>query len=150
MLAIDTILAIAHHLLMFGLLAVLVMEMMLARPGLGGDRLARLGGLDLSYGSIAGLILVVGFARVFLGLKGPDYYFANVFFWLKIATFVLVGLLSVPPTRRILAWRARARVDAGYSPPAEEIAAVRRFMHYEAMAFAFIPVFAALMARYSG
>lgn len=150
MLAVDLILAIAHHLLMFALLAVLVMEMMLARPGLGPDRLARLGGLDLAYGATAGLLLAVGFARVFFGLKGPEYYFANVFFWLKIAAFLIVGLLSVPPTRRILAWRARARTEPGFSPPADEIAVVRRYMHIEAMVFVLIPVFAALMARYSG
>jgi putative membrane protein len=150
MLAIDLLLAIAHHLLMFALLAVLVMELMLARPGLVGERLARLGGLDLAYGAIAGLLLAVGFARVFFGLKAPEYYFANVFFWLKIAAFVLVGLLSVPPTRRIVAWRGQAKTNPSFSPPDAEIAGVRRYMHLEAMVFMLIPVFAALMARYSG
>jgi putative membrane protein len=150
MIAVDLVLAIAHHLLMFALLAVLVMEMMLARPGLASDRLARLGGLDLTYGALAGLLLAVGFGRVFFGLKGPDYYFANVFFWLKIAAFLIVGLLSVPPTRTILAWRGRASLDPAFSPPGAEIAAVRRYMHAEAAVFLTIPVFAALMARYSG
>jgi putative membrane protein len=150
MMAVDLILAIAHHLLMFALLAVLVMELTLVRPGLAADRLVRVGGLDLAYGSIAGLILVVGFARVFLGLKGPEYYLGNVFFWAKIAAFLLVGLLSIPPTLRILAWRGRMRGDAGFSPPADEISTVRRYMHLEAMVFVLIPIFAALMARYSG
>jgi putative membrane protein len=150
MLAVDLLLAIAHHLLMFALLAVLVMEMMLARPGLDANRLGRLGSLDLVYGATAGLLLAVGFARVFFGLKGPEYYFANVFFWLKIAAFLVVGLLSVPATRRILAWRGRARTEPGFVPPADEIAMVRRYMHAEATVFVLIPVFAALMARYSG
>jgi putative membrane protein len=135
---------------MFALLAVLVMEMMLAGPGLDSRRLNRLGGLDLAYGTTAGLLLAVGFARVFFGLKGPEYYFANVFFWLKIAAFVVVGTLSVPPTRRIFAWRGRARTEPGFVPPADEIAMVRRYMHLEATVFVLIPVFAALMARYSG
>ena len=150
MLEVDLILAIAHHLLMFALLAVLVMELTLVRPGLDAARIARIGGLDLAYGSIAGLILVVGFARVFFGLKGPEYYFANIFFWAKIAAFVVVGLLSLPPTRRIFSWRSRARAEPGFSPPADEIAAVRRYMHLEALVFMLIPIFAALMARYSG
>lgn len=150
MLAVDLLLAIAHHLLMFALLAVLVMEMMLARPGLDSRRLDRLGGLDLAYGATAGLLLAVGIARVFFGLKGPAYYFANVFFWLKIAAFLVVGTLSVPPTRRILAWRSRARTEPGFVAPAGEIAMVRRYMHAEATVFILIPVFAALMARYSG
>ncbi|HET7717528.1 MAG TPA: DUF2214 family protein [Bauldia sp.] len=150
MLAVDTILAIAHHLLMFALLAVLVMELTLVRPGIDAAGLARIGGLDLSYGAVAGLILAVGFARVFLGLKDPEYYFANVFFWAKIAAFIVVGLLSVPPTRRILSWRSQARANPHYSPPIGEINSVRRYMHLEAMVFVLIPVFAALMARYSG
>lgn len=150
MLEVDLVLAILHHLLMFALLGILVAEMMLVRPELSGSRLARLGGLDLSYGAVAGLILVVGFARVFFGLKGPEYYFANIFFWLKIGCFLLVGVLSVPPTRRILAWRGKAKLDPGFAPPAGEIAMVRRYMHVEVVVFVFIPVFAALMARYSG
>ena len=150
MLAVDLLLAIAHHLLVFALLAVLVMEMMLARPGLDFGRLSRLGSLDIIYGATAGLLLAVGFARVFFGLKGPEYYFANVFFWLKIAAFLVVGLLSVPATRRILAWRGRARTEPGFVPPADEVAMVRRYMHAEATAFVIIPIFAALMARYSG
>jgi len=150
MLAVDLILAILHHLLMFALLAILVMEMMLTRPGIGAETLARLGSLDIAYGATAGLLLAVGIARVFFGLKGPEYYSANVFFWLKIAAFLAVGLLSVSPTRRILAWRGRAQTEPGFSPPAAEIAAVRRTMHVEAMVFVLIPVFAALMARNSG
>ncbi len=150
MLEIDLILAIAHHLLMFGLLAVLVMELMLVRQGIAGSRLERVGSLDLGYGALAGLLLAVGFARVFFGLKDPGYYFANVFFWLKIACFLLVGVLSVPATRLIVAWRARARLDPAFVPPAGEIAVARRYMHAEAVLFVLIPVFAALMARYSG
>lgn len=149
MLGIDLVLAIAHHLLMFGLLAILVMELMLARPGIGRAGIDRLGSLDLSYGAVAGLILAIGFARVFFGLKGPDYYLGNLFFWLKIGCFLLVGVLSVPPTRRIIAWRARARREPGFLPPDAEIAAIRRYMHAEALFFVLIPVFAAAMARYS-
>jgi putative membrane protein len=144
---IDLLLAIAHHLLMFALLAVLVIEMTTIRPGLGGAQLARVGGLDLAYGSIAGLILIVGFCRVFFGLKGPEAYLGNPFFWAKIATFVAVAMLSVPPTLKVLAWRRQAKGSPAFTPPAGEIATVRRFMHYEAAVFVLIPIFAALMAR---
>ena len=136
---------------MFALLAVLVMEMMLVRPGL--DCRTACASSAVSTSPMAprrAYCLTVGFARVFFGLKGPEYYFANIFFWVKIAAFLSSGLLSVPPTRRILTWRGRARTDPSFSPPADEIAVVRRYMHLEAMVFVLIPVFAALMARYSG
>ena len=42
----DLLLAIAHHLLIFALVAVLAAETVLVRPGLTGNALARLGGID--------------------------------------------------------------------------------------------------------
>src|SRR5829696_670517 len=112
----DLLLAIAHHLLIFALLAVLVMQIALMKPGLDAALLSRIVRLDMAYGVIAGVIIVVGFARVFFGLKGPEYYLANHFFWAKIAAFVAVGLLSVAPTIRIRGWWAQARARPSFSP----------------------------------
>ena len=63
-------------------------------------------------------------------------------FWTKIAIFLLVGLLSIPPTLAFLRWK-RAQ-DA---PPATEITRVRRFLLAEVALFALLPVFAAAVAR---
>ena len=143
----DLILAIAHHLLIFSVLAVLVMELMTARPDISTAQLLRLGRLDAAYGIVATLILVVGFGRVFLGAKPWDFYIYNWVFWAKIAAFIAVGVLSVPPTLRIGRWRAAATKDPSYRPTSAEIASVRQFMHYEASVFILIPIFAAMMAR---
>jgi putative membrane protein len=143
----DVLLAIAHHILIFAVLAVLVMELMLVRSDMTTAQLMRLGRLDAAYGAIATLILIVGFGRVFFGAKPWDFYIYNWVFWAKIAAFVAVGLLSISPTLRIARWRNAAVRDPAYRPPADEIATVRRFMHYEAIVFLLIPIFAALMAR---
>jgi putative membrane protein len=143
----DLSLAIAHHLLMFALIVVLVIEMVAIRPGMPAARILRLSRLDLVFGMVAGLILVVGFARVFFGLKGPSFYLDNPVFWAKVGTFLAIGVLSLQPTRRLIAWRAAARGSSDYTPPAAEIRNVRQFMHLEATLFILIPVFAALMAR---
>ncbi len=143
----DLLLAIAHHLLMFSLLAVLVMEMMLVRPEMTSAHVMRVGRLDIAYGALAGAILVIGFARVFYGLKGPNFYLTNLFFWAKMAAFLTAGGLSLQPTIRIIAWRAGLRANATFRPEASEVRSVRGYMHWEAIAFALIPVFAALMAR---
>ena len=84
----DLLLAIAHHLLFFALIAILAAETVLVRPGLAGDTLKRLGRLDAAYGGLAGLILIVGFCRVFFGLKGWEFYIYNWVFWAKIAAFL--------------------------------------------------------------
>jgi putative membrane protein len=143
----DVLLAIAHHLLIFALLSLLVTELVMIKPGIASAIVLRLARLDIFYGVIAGLILAVGFSRVFFGLKGAEFYLGNWVFWAKIAVFVLVGLLSIPPTIRIARWRIAAAKDAAFVPPEAEILSVKRFMHYEGMVFFTIPVFAALMAR---
>jgi putative membrane protein len=92
-------------------------------------------------------IIVVGFARVFFGAKGPSAYLPNPFFWTKIGVFLIVGLLSVPPTLRFIRWRRQAGADPAFSPSETEIGAARRFILAEACLFPFIPAFAAVMAR---
>lgn len=143
----DLILAIVHHLLIFSLAGILAAELAMIRPGLTGAGLRRLGIIDLHYGLIAVLILAVGFARVFYGIKGPDFYLGNHSFWAKIAAFLVVGLLSAPPTVRILQWRRRAKTEPDFALTATDVAGVRRFMIAEVAVFALIPVFAAAMAR---
>jgi putative membrane protein len=144
---VDLILAIAHHTLVFSLAGILAAELAMVRVGLMGAALKRLGTIDLAYGAIAGTIIVVGFLRVFFGMKGPTAYLPNPFFWSKLGVFALVGLLSVPPTIRIIRWRRQAAADPAYSPSETEIGAARRFILAEACLFPFIPAFAAVMAR---
>lgn len=143
----DLVLAIAHHLLVFALAAILALEFAMVRPGLTGADLKRLGTIDLHYGLIAGLILAVGFARVFLGVKGPDAYLGNWVFWAKIAAFLVVGVLSVQPTIRIAVWRRTAKADPAFALTADHVASVRGFLIAEAAVFVLIPAFAAAMAR---
>ena len=143
----DLILAIAHHLAVFTLFGVLLAEIVLLRPGIAGDRLRQIGTIDAIYGAAAGLVLVIGVLRVQFGDKGADYYMHNWAFWLKMAAFVVVGLLSVPPTIAILGWRRKLAADPGFVPGADIVARLRLLLTGELVAFAFIPAFAAAMAR---
>jgi putative membrane protein len=137
----DLVLAILHHLLVFGLLAILTAELMLVRRGMDAAATRRVGAIDIAYGAVAGLILVVGFARAAMAAKGWAYYSTNGFFWAKVGVFLAIGLLSVPPTIAYFRWkRAGAPSDA-------EVARVRRFLHAELMLFVLLPIFAAAMAR---
>lgn len=143
----DLILAICHHLLVFSLPVILATEAALVRPGMPAATLKRVGVVDIHYGAVAGAVIVVGFARVFWGVKGPEAYLPNPYFWAKIGAFALVGLLSIPPTIRILAWRKASKADPAFSPDAAEVSFVRRFFLAEALVFVPIPAFAAAMAR---
>lgn len=138
----DLTLAIAHHLLVFALAGILFAELMMVRKGMDLATVGRVGRIDLAYGAIAGLVIVVGFARAFMAAKGWAYYSHNGFFWAKVGVFLVVGLLSVPPTIAFIKWRR-----AGVTPTDDQVTGVRRFIHYEAALFALLPAFAAAMAR---
>ncbi len=138
----DLVLAILHHLLVFTLAGLLAAELALTRPGLSGQGLGLLGRIDAAYGGVAMAVIAVGVCRVLFGLKGWEYYVSNHAFWAKMAAFVAVGLLSIPPTRRIIAWRRGAG-----TVPEGEIAAVRAWLKGEAFFLALVLVFAAAMAR---
>ena len=143
----DLILAIAHHLCVFTLAGLLIAEVALLRPNLSPERIRQLGAIDTAYGAMAMLIIVIGVLRVIFGDKGADYYLHNWAFWLKMAAFILVGLLSIPPTMAIIGWRRKVAADPKFSPDAATISGLRRFYVGESISGAFIPAFAAAMAR---
>ena len=138
----DLTLAIVHHLLVFGLFGILFAEFMLVRRGMEFATVRTVAGIDLAFGALAGLVLVVGFARAVMAAKGWAYYSSNGFFWAKIGVFLLIGLLSAPPTIAFIRWR-----KAGVSPTDLQVAGVGRFLHAEVVLFALLPAFAAAMAR---
>lgn len=142
---IDLILAIAHHILVFSLAGILAFEIAMVRPGMTDADIRRVGGVDIWYGVLAGLILVVGFARVRFAAKGWDYYAGNPFFWAKMVMFAVVGLLSVQPTIAIIRWRRALPA----LPDGRQIRRARRFLWVEAYGFVAIVAFAATMARFS-
>jgi putative membrane protein len=138
----DLWLAIGHHLIIFALFGVLAVEIVLVRRDISLDVVTRIARVDAWYGALAGAIIVVGFSRAIFAAKGWAYYSHNGFFWAKMATFALVAILSVPPTIQYLKWRR-----AGDAPSGPAVGRVQRFLYAELVLFAFLPIFAAAMAR---
>jgi putative membrane protein len=143
----DVILAIAHHVLVFALAGVLAFELGAVRPGMVQKEIARVAGVDLWYGILAAAIIIVGFMRANFAGKGWEYYSHNGFFWSKIGTFALVGVLSIMPTLAFIRWRRLAKADQSFTPAEVDLRTVKRFLWAEAGLFLLIPIFAALMAR---
>jgi putative membrane protein len=144
--ATDLHLAIAHHLLIFILFGILVSELVMVRQSMTGDDIKHVAMIDLWYGVVALLILMVGFSRAVFAAKGWAYYSVNSFFWAKIAVFVLIALLSIWPTVKYLNWSREFRT-AHTVPDAVSVSVVRRILWLEMILFAFLPAFAAAMAR---
>jgi putative membrane protein len=138
----DLALAVTHHLLVFALFGILFGELVAVQRGMSPAAVRQIASIDLWYGVLAGLILIVGFSRAIFAAKGWSYYSHNAFFWAKLAAFAAVGLLSVPPTLVFVRWR-RAEI----TPADAEVRGVRRFLYAELAFFALVPAFAAAMAR---
>ena len=137
----DFLLASGHHLAAFLLFGALFAEFIVLRPG-GSSDPRRLRTLDAIYGLSALAVLVFGVLRLIFAAKGWEFYQNNAYFWTKMALFLSVGLLSIPPTLAFRNWRKLA------APPTDsQVARVRRYLHVQLLLFAFIPIAAAAMAR---
>ncbi len=143
----DWLLASFHHLAVFSLAGILAAELALTAAILDGRAVLRLARIDAWFGIMAAIVVAAGLLRVFFAAKGFDYYLANTFFWIKMALFVAVGVISTVPTFSFIGWRSQIRADAAFHPPAAEVSRLRKALYAEAALFALIPLCAAAMAR---
>lgn len=102
---------------------------------------------DLFYGMSAVGVIAAGVARVFWGAKGAEFYAGQPFFWVKMATFAVVGLISIAPTRAFIGWVKQANKDATFMVAEADVKRARRLVMIELHVLALLPLFAALMAR---
>lgn len=106
--------------------------------------------MDLFYGISAVGVILAGLGRVFWGAKGADYYASQPFFWAKMATFAIVGLISIAPTRAFIRWVKQSNHDAAFVVAEAHAKRIRRLVMIELHLLALVPLFAALMARAIG
>lgn len=142
----DLALAVAHHWALLLLIAALFAEFVLLRQPPSADGVRTLARVDQAYGGAAVLLLAAGFARVFWGAKGADFYLDNPVFWTKVAVFVMVGLLSIVPTVRYPRWLKQLKAT-GRLPQEAQVESTRRWVGWQLLLFVALPVLAAMMAR---
>lgn len=144
----DATLAALHYLSIILLVVFLAAETVLCKPEyINAITIRRLGIYDFLYFGFAMAALATGLARVFWGVKGAAFYVDSIFFWAKLATFVAIALLSLPPTFAYARWRKQLKQDANALPSHDEILRVRRWVLREAHVLVLLPIFAVLMAR---
>jgi len=143
----SALLAFLHHLAAFIIFAALTVELVLMRGELTLTSARSILRLDAAYGMFAGVLVVVGFLRVFYTEKGSAYYFHSVPFIVKIAAFAVVGLISIYPTMQFLSWRKALREQQVPVVGEEQRRKIRLVLHIELTLLAVIILCAALMAR---
>ena len=143
----DALLAYFHFAAIFTMIWFLSKEWTLLRAGAGALDVERIARADAGYGALAGIVLLSGALRAVYGLKGWAFYAHNPAFHLKVTLFVLVGLLSILPTRAFLRWRRARRVDPAWRVPETEWRSARRWVLVELHLLALIPLAAVIMSR---
>ena len=139
--------AFLHHVAAFTLVAALAVEFVLIRdqPSLASARKLQLA--DQVFGASSGIVLAVGLVRVFYLEKGASYYFHSVPFIVKLALFVVIGLISIYPTLEFLSWRAALKEGRVPAVAPAKLRTLRRIIHWELAGVVVLILCAALMAR---
>src|SRR5690606_33441962 len=117
------------------------------RPGLTTESIRLLARVDLLYMASALVALATGVIRLLWFAKGPAFYLYNPVFYVKIALFAAVGLMSIPPTLQFLRWTRALQGGARNVAEPWQVARVSRYLAAELVLFALIPLMAVLMAR---
>ena len=143
----TALMAFLHHVFAFTLSACLVYELIAFHKNMSADEMRRIQRVDLAYGISAGLLLVVGLLRVFLYEKGWAFYMQSPFFWVKMATLLIVGLLSIDPTISFIRWNKSFSQDQTPALTEAEVNRTRLILWLEMAGLAVILLSAAFMAR---
>lgn len=143
----EACLAYAHFVAILTLVVFLSSEAALCRPEwLNAAAVHRLARLDLIYLIAAVAVLATGVARTLWGVKGVDWYWAQPLLHAKLTLFVLIGLLSIRPTRAFMRWRRVLR-EGGTLPPEAEVRSVRRWIMVQAHLLLLLPLAGVFLAR---
>ncbi|HEY2475964.1 MAG TPA: DUF2214 family protein [Candidatus Cybelea sp.] len=143
----DALLHFAHFVCIFLLVSFLAGEAFLLKKSLSRQGVAQLQLLDRWYGIVAGLVIITGLALVFFGAKGSAYYAHSSVFWVKMALFVGVALVSILPTVAYLGWNKRTATDGSILLVDGEYSRLRALLWIQIGLVALIPLCAALMAN---
>lgn len=139
--------AFVHHAAAFAIVAALVVELALIRMPLTLASARRIQRADLAYGIAAGIVLAVGFFRVFYFEKGSAYYFHNGAFMTKVTLFAIIGLVSIYPTVEFLSWSKAIKQGALPEVTDRKLRIIRSVIHWELVGLFAMILCAALMAK---
>jgi putative membrane protein len=144
---IESVLAYAHFLAILTLVVFISSEAALCRTEWLNARIVeRLVKVDMIYGIAAGAVLLTGIARTWWGVKGTGWYWTDWLLHLKLAAFLVVGLLSIRPTLTFRRW-ARDLAATGRLPDEGQVRTARGQVMVQAHLIAVIPLAAVFLAR---
>src|SRR5262249_21904719 len=124
----EAAVAYLHFLSAFLVAAFLISEFLVCAPGLQATQVRLLARVDVYYLMAAVAVVVTGALRVFAVGKGAGFYLANPVFYIKLALFLAVGLVSIPPTLQFLRWKRGLSMNRQFVPLPADVTTARRYV----------------------
>jgi putative membrane protein len=143
----SAVFAFLHFAAVFGIFGTVFVEWHTMSPAPTYAEARRIQVCDKWFGILAGVVLIIGFLRVFYFEKGYRFYASNGFFHAKMGLFVVVGLLSIYPTIRFLKWRAQTKQGLAPAVSAEEYKRIMLVLRAELVLLLGMALCASFMAR---
>lgn len=143
----EPAIAYLHFVSILSVGAFLVTELFLCTRDLQPPHVRTLALVDLYYMIAAIVVLITGVLRVFVVGKGAGFYLQNPVFYIKVALFVAVGLVSILPTLQFVRWNRALKAGAERILRDSDIVTARRYIGLELVLLSFIPLMGVLMAR---
>jgi putative membrane protein len=144
---ISALFAFLHFLAVFGVFSTVFFEWQAMSHAPTYVEAKRIQLCDRWFGIFAGVVLIVGFLRVYYFEKPKAFYFTNAFFNAKLTLFLLVGLLSIYPTIRFIKWRAQTNQGLAPTLSTVEFKRIMAVLRAELVLLLGVAVCASLMAR---
>ena len=143
----EAVLAYLHILAILTMVVFISSEAALCRvQWLNAAVVERLAKVDMVYGIAAIAVLATGFARTWWGIKGTVWYWTNPLLHVKLALFIIIGVISIFPTLTYVRWRKTLR-SSGSLPAEADIRKTRKLVMIQAHIIAVIPLVAVFFAR---
>jgi putative membrane protein len=142
--------AAAAYLHFFSILllsGLLVAQFALCSRDLQPPHVQTLARVDMFYLAAAVLAFATGLVRLFVAERGASFYFMNPVFYIKVALFLAMVLISVMPTLQFIRWNRALKTGEGRVLRGVDIETARRYIALEILLLACIPLAAVLMAR---
>ena len=136
-----------HFLAAFGVCAMVLYELVFLTQTPSLTTAKNIQRADMIYGLSALLVVLMGFIRVYYFEKGPDYYFNNPFFWIKLNAFAGVGLLSIYPSIKFFQWKPLLKSKTAPLLTTQTYHILRTLLILEVIGLLVMMISASLMAK---
>lgn len=142
----ESLLAYFHLIAIFAWIVFAVSQAAVChREWLNEAALRRLVHLDAILWTATASVALAGFARIFFGVKGVQFYALNWLLYTKIVLFLVVASLQIVPSRYYRRW-LKAFPEKGL-PDDDEVRSARRKIMVATHLMAIIPLPAVFLAR---